>query len=131
MLDLGKYPDQVFEDFIERVIQHIVLNASRTYHNRFSNCRVELVLAFPSGWSDSIHTTVAEAGARAMSKAIQNLSLQNIQFGIEDVFTVSETLCGVKQWLGESIPETAESRDDHEESINLGEINVSILSVTM
>lgn len=47
-------------------------------------------------------------------------------FGIENVYTVSETLCSVKEWLRESVAE-ASSIDFEPQTTNLDELNVSRL----
>ncbi len=123
---LGKHPNKVFEDFMTKVVGHVIESAKRRYNNGIHSCEVELVLAFPSGWPDYIHTTVAGIGAKAMSKAISKGHLQNMTFGIENVYTVSETLSGVKEWLRDSIAEATLSVDlDQPTVINLNELNVS------
>lgn len=60
-----------------------------------------------------------------MTKAISKSSLQNMNFGIENVYTVSETLCGVKEWLRERVAEATFSIDLDQQVINLNELNVS------
>jgi hypothetical protein len=122
---LGKHPYGVFEDFITEVVGHIIESAKRRYNNGIHSCQIELVLAFPSGWPDYIHTTVAGIGARAMEKAITTNNLHNMTFGIENVYTVSETLCGVKEWLRDNIAEATVSVDLDQQTINLDELNVS------
>jgi len=121
---LGKQPREVFEDFLNELIAHVIGSAHRKYFNGIHSCKVELVLAFPSGWPDYIHTTVAGIGARAMANAITTNDLQNMVFGIEDVYTVSETLCGVKEWLRDTIAEAATSSDLDPQGTNLDELNV-------
>jgi hypothetical protein len=122
---LGKQPDEVFEDLLSRVLEHILHNAKRKYSIGLHNHQVELVLAFPSGWPDQIHTRVARIAARALKKAIEIHELRNMTFGIENVYTVSETLCGVKEWLRETVAEAALSDDFDPQAINLDELNVS------
>jgi hypothetical protein len=121
---LGKQPEEVFEDFLNEVIAHIIGSAHRKYFNGISAFKVELVLAFPSGWPDFIHTRVAGIGARAMAKAIAANDLQDMVFGIENVYTVSETLCGVKEWLRDTIAEATTSIDLNLPGTNLDELNV-------
>ena len=99
MATLGKQPGELFEYFLNEVIAHILGSANRKYFNGISSLKVELVLAFPSGWPDFIHTRVAGIGARAMFKAIAANNLQDMILRIENVYTVSETLCGVKESL--------------------------------
>lgn len=120
---LGKQPEEVFEDFLNEVIAHIIGSANRKYFNGISGFKVELVLAFPSGWRDSIHTRVAGIGARAMAKAIAANDLRDMVFGIENVYTVSETLCGVKEWLRDTIAEAITSIDMNVQGTNLDELN--------
>jgi hypothetical protein len=122
---LGKQPDEVFEDFLNEVVAHVIESANRKYFTGIGSCKIELVLAFPSGWPDYIHTMVAGIGARAMAKAIAANQLQNIVFGIENVYTVSETLCGVKEWLRDTIAEATTSNDMDLQETNLDELNVS------
>jgi hypothetical protein len=126
---LGKHPYEVFEDFMTEVVGHVIESAKRRYNNGIHSCQVELVLAFPSGWPDYIHTAVAEIGARAMKKGISKNCLQNMTFGIENVYTVSETLCGVKEWLRDNIAEATVSVDLDQQTINLDELNVSRLGL--
>jgi hypothetical protein len=121
---LDKHPDAVFEDLLSRVLAHVFGNATRKYSIGLHNHQIELVLAFPSGWPDQIHTTVARIGARALQKAITTHGLRDITFGIENVYTVSETLCGVKEWLRETVAE-ASSIDFETQTTNLDELNVS------
>lgn len=124
--ELGKQPEEIFEDFMNHTIHHVVTNATRRYINSLKeNDNVELILAFPSGWPDHIHTKVAGIGARAMRKAIDAHKLQNMRFDVENVYTVSETLCGVKEWLREAIAEAEISNDLDQEGTNLDEFNVS------
>lgn len=121
---LGKQPQDVFEDFLNEVIAHIVGSAQRKYFNGISSCKIELVLAFPAGWDDYIHTAVAGIGARSMAKALAANELHNMVFGIENVYTVSETLCGVKEWLRDTIAEATTSIDPDLQATNLDELKV-------
>lgn len=121
---LGKQPEDVFEEFLNEVIAHIIGSANRKYFNGISSFKVELVLAFPSGWPEYLHTKVAGTGARAMAKAIAANNLQNMTFGIENVYTVSETLCGVKEWLRDTIAEATTSIELGCQGINLDEVHV-------
>ena len=121
---LRKQPEEVFEDFLNEVIAHIIGSAHRKYFNGICSSNVELVLAFPSGWPDFIHTKVAGIGARAMVRAIAANDLQDMVFGIENVYTVSETLCGVKEWLRDTIAEATTSNNMDLQGTNLDELNV-------
>ncbi|KAL2060581.1 hypothetical protein VTL71DRAFT_9222 [Oculimacula yallundae] len=120
---LGKQPEDVFEEFLDEVIAHIIQSANRKYLNGISSFKVELILAFPSGWPDYLHTKVAGTGAKAMAKAIAANKLQNMTFGIENVYTVSETLCGVKEWLLDTIAEATTSIELDQQGTNLNDIN--------
>lgn len=122
---LAKRPEEVFDDFLGPVLEHILHNAKRKYSTTLHDHHIELVLAFPSGWPDRIHTTVAGIGARALQKAIAKHELKNMTFGIENVYTVSETLCGVKEWLRETVAESSSSTDFDPQTVNLDELNVS------
>jgi len=122
---LGKQPHEVFEDFLNEVILHVIGSANRKYFSGISSHKIELILAFPSGWPDFIHTMVAGIGARAMVKAIVAYQLQDMVFGIENVYTVSETLCGVQEWLRDTIAEASESTDLDMQ----GTKNLDVLSV--
>jgi hypothetical protein len=107
MATLGKDPYEVFEDFLTCVLEYILRSAMKRYMTSLNEHHIELVLAFPSGWGGHIHTTVAQLGATAMENAFATLKLINMTFGIEDVYTVSEVLCGVKEWLREISDETS------------------------
>ena len=122
---LDMQPDRVFEEFLSPVLEHILDNAKRKYSIGLNNHQIELVLAFPSGWPEQIHTIVARIGARALEKSIAIHDLQNVTFGIENVYTVSETLCGVKEWLRETAAESPSSTDFDPQAVNLDELNVS------
>ena len=124
---LNKQPDEVFDDLLSHVLEHVLDNAKRKYSIGLHNHQIELVLAFPAGWNDQIHTAVARIGARALQKAITMHGLRNMTFGIENVYTVSETLCGIKEWLRETVAE-ASSIDFEAQTTNLDELNVSRLN---
>ncbi|KUJ18610.1 uncharacterized protein LY89DRAFT_774460 [Mollisia scopiformis] len=123
IMTLEKHLNDVFEDFLSRVLAHVLDNAKRKYSISLQNHKIELVLAFPAGWSDRVHSTVARIGARALQKGIADYDLKNISFGVENVYTVSETLCGVKEWLRETVAE-ASSIDFEAQSTNLDELNL-------
>jgi hypothetical protein len=122
---LGKHPYEVFEDFMTEVTEHVMGSANSNYYTGVHSHQVELILAFPSGWPDYVHTKVAEIGARTLEKAISTHNLQNMSFGLENVYTVSETLCGVKEWLRNTIAEARASTDLGHPTTNLDELNVS------
>lgn len=121
---LAKDPDEVFQDLLNKVLAHVLGNAVAKYSISLHNHHVELVLAFPAGWNERIHTAVARIGAKALQKAITAHNLRNMTFGIENVYTVSETLCGVKEWLRETMAE-ASSIDLETQAMNLEELSVS------
>ncbi|KAF4624696.1 hypothetical protein G7Y89_g13472 [Cudoniella acicularis] len=120
---LGKSAAEAFEDGLKPVVKHVMDSANRDYFGGINSCKVELILAFPSGWSDRIHTIVAGCGARAMREAISSLGLQNMVFGIENVYTVSETLCGAKEWLKDTVREATVSLDLVSDPKNLDQLN--------
>ncbi len=125
MTTLNKHPDEVFEDLLNSLTAHVLDNARRKYSIGLHNHQIELVLAFPSGWPHHIHTTVARIGAGALQKAITAHNLRNMTFGIENVYTVSETICGVKEWLREEVEEAPAEFEP--QAAHLDEFNVSIL----
>lgn len=127
---LGKQPIAVFEDFMNAVVSEVVNSAKRCYGD-FSSNQVELALAFPSGWPESVHREVAAIGARAMTKALAGNKIVNIKFGIHNVYTLSETLCGVKEWLEANIDDAAASMDLDMLPTNINELNVSRSSILL
>ncbi|PMD29104.1 hypothetical protein L207DRAFT_445996 [Hyaloscypha variabilis F] len=122
---LGKDPYEVFEDFLDGVIEETIGEAKMRMPNALDNSKLELALAFPSGWPDLVHRRVAAIGARAVQKALEIHSLQSMTFGIQHVYTLSETLCGVKEWLTATIEEAVISLDLGPQTSNLDELNVS------
>lgn len=127
---LGKQPSEVFQDFMNPVIHELVKSATR-YYGSFNSHQVELVLAFPSGWAEYIHTEVAAIGARAMEKALAGNRLANMTFGIQNVYTLSETLCGVKEWLGAAMDDAISSIDLDIPPTNIDELEVRHLSTEL
>jgi hypothetical protein len=121
---LDKQPEEVFEDFLNEIVRHVIKSANRKYFNGISSFNIELLLAFPSGWPDYLRTKVAEIGARAMTNAIAANGLKNVVFGVENVYTVPETLCGAKEWLRDTLAETRALVDMGFQRTNLDEINV-------
>ncbi|TVY50003.1 hypothetical protein LOCC1_G000105 [Lachnellula occidentalis] len=123
---LRKDPYEVFEDYLNEVVQYIIADAKRCasgYLDLFKCFNVELSLAFPSGWPIYVHQRVAEIGSKAVHKALTTHGLSNMVFGIENVYTVSETLCGVKEWLTTAADEdTSMPVDFDPQSSNLDEI---------
>jgi len=125
MNELGKTPFEVFEMFMDRVVEHVVGDANRRFSSTIHNSTFELILAFPGGWPEHVHTRVAEIGAMSMSSAIKKHRLQGITFGTEYVYTVSETICGVREWLGNAIAYAAIPSEGDQQGINLDELEVS------
>jgi hypothetical protein len=123
---LSKQPCEVFEDFMGLLFNHVISSLIGKYYTGINNHQIELVLAFPSGWDDYIHTNVARIGARAMQKAITRHALKNVVFGLEHVYTVSETICGVKEWLRETVSELSAAKDLDRQQTNLEDLNVRV-----
>jgi hypothetical protein len=122
---LSKDPYEVFEDFLGAVIDEIIGAAKRSIRAPLETAKLELALAFPSGWPDLVHRNVAAIGARAVQKALEIHNLQGMTFGRQNVYTLSETLCGVKEWLTATIEEASISLDLGPQTSNLDELNVS------
>ena len=123
---LDKYPTDVFEDLLNKMLEHIFENAIRQYTIGLHNHQVELILALPAGWDEHIYSKIARIGSRALQKAIATHGLSNMIFGIENVYTVSDTLCGIKEWLRDIVAEPS-SEDFHLLTRNLDKLNVSRL----
>lgn len=119
---LSKQPEDVFEDFMSLQLNHVIGSAMGKYYSGLNNLQIELVLAFPSGWEDIVHTNVARIGNRAMKKALSDHKLENVIFGLEHVYTVSETICGVKEWLRETVSEFSAVEDSDSLRTNLDEL---------
>lgn len=101
---IGRQPHEIYEHFLDKLFGHVLSsNLGDTERDLFqwlSHCNaIELVLAFPSGWPPSIHAQLSQSAARAMQKAISSNHLTHLSFRIADIFTTSETICGVKEWL--------------------------------
>lgn len=122
---LQKDPYEVFEDFLDAVTEEIIGAAKISIRIPLETSKVELALAFPSGWPELVHRKVAAIGARAVQKALVMHGLQRMTFGIQNVYTLSETLCGVKEWLTATIEEASISLDLGPQTSNLDELNVS------
>jgi hypothetical protein len=122
---LQKSPYEVFEDFLDAVIEELIGAAKMGIPRSLETSKLELALAFPSGWPELVHRKVAAIGARSVQKALEIHNLQTMTFGIQNVYTLSETLCGVKQWLTETIEEASRSNDLLPQTSNLDELNVS------
>jgi hypothetical protein len=122
---LQKGPDEVFEDFLDAVIEEIIGAAKMSIRISLATSKLELALAFPAGWPELVHRKVAAIGARSVQKALEIHNLQTMTFGIQNVYTLSETLCGVKEWLAATIEEASLSIDLGPQTSNLDELNVS------
>ena len=60
-----------------------------------------------------------------MDHAISHNKLENVPFGLEDVYLESETLSGIKAWFREPLPRMAMSRQHLGPGHNIDEMNVS------
>jgi hypothetical protein len=110
---LGKTPDDVFQDLMDHIIEYTIAHAHEIYPDLGSpsrNDHLELVLAFPSSWPDSVHRRVSEICTLATTRALDALKI-HMAFGLESVYPVSETLCGVREWLRTTIAEAATSNE--------------------
>lgn len=126
---LGKDPYEVFEDFLSAVIEEIIGAAKMSIRNPQDSMKLELALAFPSGWPEVVHRKVAAIGSRAVEKALDTHHLQGMTFGIQNVYTLSETLCGVKEWLTATIEAASYSLDLGPQLSNLDELKVGRSSI--
>ena len=122
---LSMRPDDVFEDFMSQLLKHVIGSLMGKYYNGINDHHIELVLAFPSGWPDQVHTNVARIGTRAMKRAIADYAPINVVFGLENVYTVSETICGIKEWLRETVSELSAAEDLNPQQTNLDELKAS------
>jgi hypothetical protein len=127
---LSKQPDDVFEDFISQLLKHVIGSAIGKYYHGINDHQIELVLAFPSGWPDQVHTSVARIGTRAMKRAIAEYAPSNVVFGLEHVYTVSETICGIKEWLRETVSELSATEGLEPQQTNLDELKVRVPKIT-
>lgn len=68
---LHKTPYEIYEIGLTPAIEHVLESAQRNYaaSGGISGCKVELVLAYPSGWDDYIHKRVAMISARVLKGA--------------------------------------------------------------
>jgi hypothetical protein len=124
---LSKEPEEIFEDFMVKLLSHVIDSLVESNYSGINDHLFELVLAFPSGWGDSIHTKVAGISTRAMEMALASHNAENIVFGLEYVYTVSETICGVKEWLRETVYELSATKDLVPQQTNLDELQVRVL----
>ena len=124
---LGKRPEEVFEDFLNAVLLHVLSSVKKYSASATKAHHVELIMAFPSGWPDQVHTCVGRIGARAMRRALTSHCFEDMTFKAKNVYTVSETLCGVKEWLRDDTAKRFDSTEFNPPPINLDEINVSWL----
>jgi hypothetical protein len=125
---LEKQPCDVFEDFLTEIFSHVIKKIKEHYeaHENFlDHIHIELVICFPSGWNAPLHTRVAQLSVVAMWKSIERNGLRNISFGLEDVYTESETLCGVKEWLKSEYLAEEGPVDFYRSQSNLGILKVS------
>lgn len=121
---LSKEPADVFEDFMTQLLSHVIGSLNEKHYNGINCHLIELVIAFPSGWHDSIHTKVARISTRAMKKAIAGYNPESVVFGLEHVYTVSETICGIKEWLRETVSDLSATEGLVPQPTNLDELQV-------
>jgi hypothetical protein len=99
---LNKTPDEIFEEFLTVTLTHVFERATLEHAagSFFSEAiHVELVICFPGGWSGALHTRVAKLAANAMQSSMEKCQVRVDSFGLQDVYTVSETLSGIREWL--------------------------------
>ncbi|EHL00963.1 hypothetical protein M7I_3081 [Glarea lozoyensis 74030] len=109
---LGKTPDDIFEEFLTVTLSHIferaiLEHAARSFFSQ--SIHVEFVICFPGGWSGALHTRVAKLAANAMQKSMEKCQVRVDNFGLQDVYTVSETLSGIREWLYKLFPKMTET----------------------
>lgn len=98
---LGKTPWDCFTDFTIAFLHQCVAVANKNgYAN---NNKIEVAVALPSGYSQDVHSKAEATITGSMRMAIDNHKLQNTVFGIENVYMVSETECGIKAWLYDAV----------------------------
>jgi hypothetical protein len=122
---LDKSPDDIFQDFLDKVVGEIIRAAKAWFRISLATYKFELALAFPSGWQDVVHRRVTAIAARSVKKALELHGLETMAFGIQDVYTLSETECGAKQWLAAAINDEALELDLSPKALNLDELTVS------
>jgi hypothetical protein len=126
---LGYQPSQVFGDLMRNCLSHILETAIVQFSpgGYFSGpIHIELVICFPGGWHSSLHTNIAKLSADALRKEIGKHEVDVDSFGLQDIYTVSETLCGIRCWLDTNLVDEAESTDpDRDETVK----NLSCLKV--
>jgi hypothetical protein len=126
---LGKEPSEVFGDLLRICFSHILKTAVTQFAPRgcFSNpTHIELVICFPGGWHSTLHTDIAKLSADALQGAITKNNVLVDSFGLQDIYTVSETLCGIRCWMQTNLVDEAESTDpDRHETVK----NISCLKV--
>ncbi|TVY83310.1 hypothetical protein LSUE1_G001552 [Lachnellula suecica] len=130
---LGKTPFEIFQDFLDNIISQIIEVAKRSINSPLEFYKLELGLAFPSGWPPHIHSNVAGTGARAVIKALAANKLSDMSFGLENVFTHSETISGIKEWLRTAIEAAEHSIDLSPQKLNIDglEEGVAILAIDL
>jgi hypothetical protein len=72
---------------------------------------MEPVLASSSGWEDKNVAQIRNGAKKGPRKP----RLENIIFGLEHVYAVSEAICGIMEWLRETVSEffAVEDLDPH------------------
>ncbi|RDW69336.1 hypothetical protein BP6252_08356 [Coleophoma cylindrospora] len=125
---LGKTPFDVFEDLLVAVFDYVFkdIRKVREHNLLFPQTpgSIELCLAFPSGWPEYVHSRVARSGFKAAMKAGIANGLDHWQFAMENVYTVSETLCGSKEWLRNQVARSIWSDNVERPLRNIEELEI-------
>ncbi|RDW80458.1 hypothetical protein BP5796_05156 [Coleophoma crateriformis] len=125
---LGKTPFDVFEDLLVVVFHYVFedIRSVREHNLLFPQTpgSIELCLAFPSGWPEYVHSRVARSGFKAAMKAGITDGLDHWHFAMENVYTVSETLCGSKEWLRNQVARSRGSDTVERPLRNIEELEV-------
>lgn len=129
---LRKRPFEVYEDFLNVLLNHVLSshiggNKRAVFPGLEISSAINLILAFPAGWTQTIHAQLAQSAATAMRKAISNNKLHLSTFNIQNVWTTSETICGVKEWF-QGLAEESNLAGDHraEEKRNFDWMEVTV-----
>ncbi|KAL2069422.1 hypothetical protein VTL71DRAFT_14101 [Oculimacula yallundae] len=98
---LGKTPWDVFQDFFNCMSGAAVDKILEALCHTIQPSRFELVIAFPPGWPPAVHQQVSALCTIGVDKVLQKngFNIKNECFTNENVYAVSETLCGVNKWL--------------------------------
>ena len=99
-----KRPFEVYQDFLCVLLNHVLSShlgefKRDVYRGLEFSHSINLVLAFPAGWNLTIHAKLAQSATIAMRRAIHKNGLNHLPFQTANVWTTSETICGVKEWF--------------------------------